>query len=303
MTKTINPESILARLKNLRRDHYPNIPPNAMLLLYAQQGFLARLDASDQAQYCVLKGAMSLFTRYGNAARPTQDLDLATRNLPNTPEQIHLLLQELCHVPFGDGLNFNAESIQLATINEQLDYPGVKAHLQATLGSSLVNLQVDFSFGNVITPGPIELVFPPLLIETGIPVAVYPLETVITEKFAALVEIAEATTRMKDLYDLHIILNQETFEASLMQQALERSFMARATPTERLPHILGEVFARDTTLAQRWKQYLTRNHFQAPGFTEVMEELQAFYAPLLLSGQTTGHWNPQQKCWQEATHQ
>lgn len=290
MTRTTNPDSILARLKNLWRERYPNIPPNAMLQLYAQQGFLARLDASRYGDNCVLKGAMSLFTRYGNAARPTQDLDLATRDFPNTPEQIFSLLAELCAVPFGDGLVFNPASIQVEPINEQLEYPGVKATVQAELGSSQVKLQIDFSFGNVITPAPVELTFPPLLIEEGVQVAVYPLETVITEKFAALVEIGEATTRMKDLYDLHVILGREEFGAELVSQALERSFAARGTPRARVADILGDDFAQDEVLKNRWKQYLSRNRFRAPSFPEVMSELQAFYGPLLLGSQRTGRW-------------
>ena len=71
MTRIINPAGILDRLKHLRRTRYPDVPANTMLLLYAQQGLLARLDASAFGELFVLKGALSLFARYGNAARPT----------------------------------------------------------------------------------------------------------------------------------------------------------------------------------------------------------------------------------------
>lgn len=294
MTRTINAESIRVRLQNLRRDHYPNIPPNTMLQLYAQQGFLARLDASPYAEKCVLKGAMSLFARYGNTARPTQDLDLAARDLPNTPEQIRTLLADVCSVPFGDGLTFEPDSIRVETINETFDYPGVKAFLRATLGPSRVDLQFDFSFGNVITPAPVELIFPPLLIDEGVRVAAYPLETVITEKFAALVEIGEVTTRMKDLYDLHVILGSEVFGAEVVREALNRSFAARSTPVDRVGDILGEEFAGDPGLTSRWNQYLRRNRFMAPAFGEVMRELRSFYGPLLLEQRASGTWDGKQ---------
>ncbi len=55
MTRTANSTAILDRLQHLRRTTYPNIPPNTMLLLYAQQGFLARLQASTYAGQFVLK--------------------------------------------------------------------------------------------------------------------------------------------------------------------------------------------------------------------------------------------------------
>ena len=86
MTKTTepNPASILARLRNLCRTDHPNLPANLMLLLYAQQGLLARLEISPHAEDFVLKGALSLFARFGNAARPTEEIDLAASRLPNT---------------------------------------------------------------------------------------------------------------------------------------------------------------------------------------------------------------------------
>ena len=290
MTRTINPAGLLDRLKHLQRTQYPNVPPNTMLLLYAQQGLLARLDASPYAGHFVLKGALSLFARYGDAARPTQDLDLASRGLPNTPQEIQKVLGDLCGVPFGDGLSFDPTSLRTTPINETLQYPGVTARLTVTLGPSRVNLQLDFSFGNVITPAPVQLTFPALLLDEAVRVAVYPLETVITEKFAALVEIGEATTRMKDLYDLQVILNRETFGAALVREAIERSFTARGTPVDQVPDVLGPGFAASVLLTPRWTQYLRRNNFTAPDLTEVMALIRTFYGPLLLGDRTSGHW-------------
>lgn len=297
MTRTINPASVLARLKNLQRDHYPNIPPNTMLQLYAQQGFLARLDASPYADRLVLKGAMSLFARYGRAARPTQDLDLATRRLPNTPSAVQTLLEDLCAVPFGDGLAFDPDSVRVRVINGALEYPGVKAFLQAALGPSRVELQFDFSFGNVISPAPVHMTFPRLLLDEAVRISVYPLETVITEKFAALVEIGETTTRMKDLYDLWIILGSEPFSAEAVNTALLGSFTARNTPLDRVADILGNNFAIDETLQSRWTRYLRQQQFSAAPFQEVMALLQAFYGPLLLGGRMEGHWECGQGKW------
>lgn len=287
MTRTINPAGLLDRLRHLQRTQYPNIPPNTMLLLYAQQGLLGRLDASSYAEHFVLKGALSLFARYGNAARPTQDIALATRGMPNTPGQIRTVLETLCATPFADGLGFDPTSIQTSPIIEAFYYPGVTARLRATLGSSQVTLQLDFSFGNVITPAPVHLDFPALFLDEAVSVAIYPLETVITEKFAALVEISEATTRMKDLY---VILGSEPFDAGTVRQALSASFQARGTPAAAVPDILATEFGEDATLGARWGQYLRRTGLQAPAFPDVMVLLRAFYTPLLLEDRSRGQW-------------
>ncbi|GAA4015629.1 hypothetical protein GCM10022631_29740 [Deinococcus rubellus] len=141
------------------------------------------------------------------------------------------------------------------------------------------------SFGNVITLAPVKLFFPPLLDER-VAVTVYPLETVITEKFAALVELGALTTRMQDLYDLQMILMTE----SLVAEALTRSFAARGTPQAQVPIILGADFTADLALTTRWQQYLRRTGLTAPTCGEVMALLGAFYGSLLLEGQRAGQW-------------
>ena len=269
-----------------------------MLLLYAQQGLLARLESSHYADQFVLKGALSLFVRYDNAARPTEDIDLAARGLANTVEVVTAVIAEICALPFEDGLNFDVNSISARVINEALEYPGVSLMLQASLGSSRTKVQLDVSFNNAITPEPVQLQFPPLLLQHAIGVKVYPLETVISEKFAALVEIGETTTRMKDIYDLLMILTTQVFEARVVIQALERSFEARGTPNAALAPTLSEEFAHSPELTKRWQQYLNRTRFTAPEYAEVMSLIRAFFSPLLLEDQRQGNWNPNQRIWQ-----
>lgn len=299
MTRTTdpNPVSLLARLRHLGRTQYPNLPANTMLLLYAQQGLLARLERHPDGSRFVLKGALSLFARYGNAARPTEDMDLAASGLPNTPAQIEQVIRALCLVSFDDGLLFDPESVRAVPINETLAYPGAAVRLRANLGRSRVDLQIDVSFGNIITPAPVPWTFPPLLLAQDVHVHLYPLETVITEKFAALLEIGTATTRMKDLYDLTQILSREPFEAGLMRRVLEGSFAARGTPGGAVAPTLGETFAESPEMNRRWVQYLNRTGFQAPPFAAVMALLQAFYGPLLLGGRREGHWQPNERLW------
>lgn len=180
-----------------------------------------------------------------------------------------------------------------------MNYPGVAVRLVALLGSSRANLQIDVSFGNAITPGPVTWTFPPLLVDRGVSVPIYPLETVVTEKFAALVEIGEATTRMKDLYDLHVILTREVLTAGETLLALRRSFAARRTPEAAVPRVLDEPFGRSEVLTPRWRQYLARTRFSAPPLDTVMALLRAFYRPLLLEGRSQGTWSPAEARWDD----
>ena len=177
-----------------------------------------------------------------------------------------------------------------AIINETLRYPGVALTLRASLGSSQISLPLDVSFGNVITPAAPRLAFPPLLLDQAVQVAVYPLETIVTEKFAAFAELGEATTRMKDFYDLQLILPRETFEADLMRQALHGSFAARGTPMNQVAWVLATGFDGDGLLAGRWALYLRRTGLSAPALDAVLRPLRRFYGPLLLQSGEPGTW-------------
>lgn len=110
-----------------------------------------------------------------------------------------------------------------------------------------------------------------------------------TERFATVIGIGEATTRMKDLYDLQVILTREALQAGETALALRRSFAARWTPEEALPRILNEAFGQSEVLTPHWRQYLARTRLPAPPFSAVMELLRAFYRPLLLEGRRQGN--------------
>jgi len=237
-----------------------------------------------------LKGALNLFARYGQIARATEDIDLAARGLPNTLEQAPGVFQQLYRVPFADGLQFDPGSVTGRTINETLRYSSVALTLRATLGSSQISLPNDKSSGNVITPAASRLDFPALLLDQAVRVAVYPLETIVTEKFAAFAELGEATTRMKDFYDLQLILPRGTFEADLMRRSFHGSFEARGTPLNQVAQVLSEGFGEDGLLAGRWKPYLRRTGLIAPPFDEVLRLLRRFYSPLLLQAGEPGTW-------------
>lgn len=179
---------------------------------------------------------------------------------------------EIVTQEFPDGLTFDPADITTKEMQIESDYQGVAAQVTATVGRARQTLPIDVSFGNVITPAPDTLTFPPLLVNEAVHVRVYPLETVIAEKLAALCELGLVTTRMKDIYDLWVILQRETLEPVTLKRAVNRSFQARGTPPA--TEVLSEAFATDPEMQQKWSQYLRRTGLEAPGqFLEVMAAL------------------------------
>jgi predicted nucleotidyltransferase component of viral defense system len=151
--------------------------------------------------------------------------------------------------------------------------------LVARYGTAFEKLTFDLSFGNVITPGPVRLEFPSLLGQSY-PLLAYPLETIVAEKSAAIVEIGLTNTRLKDFYDLYYIAQHESLQADVLRQACKRTFAARGTPPERLE--LFETLGSDARLATAWQNFLNRTGLSAPNyFAEVITEIQKLLEPVI----------------------
>lgn len=302
--------SIAARLRNagqalgLTPEQLRVMP---VQMVYAQQGFLGRLDQSPHAQRFVLKGGSSLFTRFRELGRPTRDLDLASIEGPAMPEEVESWIRDICTTPFGDGLVFPVERIRArSSAPESAAHPVVQVNLTALLGKSQIPLDLDVSFGNVIHPGLVLAQFPRFVIGQDVPVRIYPLEQVVTEKFAAMVELTVSNTRMKDFHDLWQIahfkdaLGAGGMQAEDMAEAMQMSFRVRRTPLANIPFVLDPAFTEDAALQRLWNTYRGRNPWvKLPDFPEVLRVIRLFAGHVATSLDTehTERWNPATLTW------
>ena len=276
-----NLKSLLAKLRNEARKR--GLPANLMLLFYFQERFLARVAVSPYRDRFILKGGLNLYGRYGNAARPTRDVDLAGQNLSNTLEAVSAAVKEVASLELDDGVVFNTGNLQGGEIIESATYTGIRIELIARFEDAFETLQLDLSFGNAITPGPVELRFPSLLGDTPHSLLGYPLETIIAEKLAASIEIGEGNTRLKDFYDLYWILTHETLNKGSLKQALERTFRNRGTPSDKRQR-LADLNRPETQLT--WNKFLQDNPVLAPAsFAEVLNTILRKLEPLLEEGE------------------
>lgn len=263
-----NRTSILARLRNKAKPL--GFPPDQMLLLYSLEGFLARLSVSRFSDQFVLKGGLSLYSRFGSLARPTRDIDLVMREIPDTPERMVEAVAEIAVIELGDGLEFDPSTITSRELNEVAE--GIGINLIAHFGESQQTVYMDISSGSAITPGPVELAFPTLLGSEPHRLLGYPLETIVAEKFAAAIEIGVGNTRLKDFYDLLYILREELEEETL-RLAIQRTFAARGTELSG-SLVKWSSLAESESAARLWSQFLQKNRLEAPrDFAEVVQEI------------------------------
>ena len=123
-----------------------------------------------------------------------------------------------------DGLRFDPASVRVDRIKEDEDYEGIRVTYVGYLEASHLPVQIDIGFGDAITSEPLQTFFPTLLENPATVLLAYPRETVVAEKFEALVKLGLANTRMKDFYDLNTLASLFPFAGPSLSEALRRTF-------------------------------------------------------------------------------
>ena len=265
-----------------------------ILTRYALERLLYRLSVSAARDRFVLKGAMLFAAWLDDPFRPTGDLDLLGFG-ETEAGQVAATFREICacDVP-DDGTTFDVEGLTATGIREGADYGGVRIRTSATVGGAKVPIQIDVGFGDVVTPNPVEIDYPTLLDGPAPHLRAYPAQTVVAEKFEALVSLGLANSRMKDFYDLWMISRTFGFTIGELKEAVRRTFERRRSdlPIE-MPSGLSDAFVNDKD--RQWRAFLARERLSAaPGdFAAVVETLRAFLlTPLTESEITTYAWAP-----------
>ena len=177
--------SVHARLQNHAR--VTQRPFHEMLQYFAMERFLYRLSRTPHRARFILKGALMLHVWSAPLARATKDLDLLGR-LDNSLENLERVIREACAAEVEpDGMVFDLASVKTERIKEDADYEGVRIRFLGLLGKARVAMQIDVGFGDVVTPSAEAIVYPTLLDFPAPEVAGYPRETVVAEKFQAMV--------------------------------------------------------------------------------------------------------------------
>jgi hypothetical protein len=253
-----------------------------VLEYYAMERFLYRLARSPHAGRLVLKGALMFRVWGAPASRPTRDIDLLAR-LENTVEAVVPVFREVCALAVEpDGMVFDPASVAGASIKDAADYAGVRVTFLGTLQNARVNMQVDIGFGDVVTPGPILTNYPTLLALPAPRLSGYPRETVVAEKFEAMVKLGLVNSRMKDFYDLWLLARRFDFDGPTLAEAVARTFAHRRTAIVPLPFALTPAFAADPSKRAQWKGFVRKARLDDPPveLAMVTGELGPFLVPV-----------------------
>ena len=292
--------SILARLLTLaktRGDDY-----SLLLNRFALERLLCRISRSPHADRFLLKGALLFALWYDEPHRPTRDADLLGFG-PDDADNLVATFRDIATMDLGDGIVFDPESVRADAIREDNAYGGTRIHLVARIGSARCALQIDVGFGDAVTPEAETVAFPTLLQDFQAPVLrVYPVYTVVAEKYQAMVMLGQANSRMKDFYDLAVIGSRTKLNGATLASAIAATFARRNTPlpTER-PLALTRQFSEDPAKVRQWQAFLNKNHINAGSLTDTVALLDLLLWPptevAATQSDVTATWMPKTKHW------
>ena len=269
--------SVRARLLNIAREQKQTF--NFVLNRYAIERLLYRLSQSKHADRFVLKGATLLMTWFDEPFRGTQDLDLLGYGDPD-PDAVLGLFREILAIYDQDGVNFDVAAARIDRIREQIEYGGLRIRTIAEIGGAKVPVSVDIGFGDATEPGAEDLDFPVMLEMSAPKLQGYARETVIAEKFQAMVTLGHANTRLKDYYDTWILSQSFTFEDGRLPQAIAATFDRRGTPIPAdLPDALTPEFAANDEKKQQWQSFIGDVAFDPGSLADVVESIASFLMP------------------------
>lgn len=247
---------------------------NLTLTYYGLERLLYRLSISAYAPNFLLKGALLFSLWYDLPHRPTRDADLLGFG-PDDIDSSIATFREICQIAVEDGIEFDPASVKGAVIRKEAGYGGVRVDLTAKLDGARIALQVDIGFGDAVTPAPEAISYPVLLGDLPAPqLRAYPKYTVVAEKFHAICLLGMANTRMKDYFDLWVLLGGNTLDQAELRRAIEATFNRRKMPTPTsLPVGLSDAFSADAVKQTQWRAFLKKNQLEAVALADVVTRL------------------------------
>ena len=276
-------KNIAASVKNrlLAAARQSGKPFQTCLTHYGLERFLFRLSQSPLKEKFILKGGLLLVGMGLPMARTTRDIDFLGL-VPSDIDAVGALIREIGNVALDDGLVYEFNDLNIETMAEDAEYPGIRLKFDAWLGKARIPMQIDVGFGDAVVPDAREMTFPTLLDMEPPVVRAYSIETIVAEKFEASLDLAELNSRMKDFYDIWMLSRAYPFHGPTLQDAVMATCQRRATPLTSRALIFSKEFAAGADKQTQWTTFLRKA--QLPGisddFPTIMEGIGEFLRPV-----------------------
>jgi len=272
--------SVHQRLLNKARES--GRPFNELFQYFSMERFIYRLSKTPHIQKFVLKGAL-MFTAWNiQATRTTKDIDFLGK-LENSVDTMISIMRDTCNQTVEpDGMSFDPDSVTCNPIIEDAIYEGIRVFVRGNLGKSRVVLQLDVGFGDVVFPSELDVKYPTILDFPAPTLKGYSQESMIAEKFQAMIKLGELNSRMKDFYDIWLLSKQFDFNGHVLAEAITKTFKIRRTKIPAQPSVFKKSFSEDQARETQWRAFLrkTVSASTSHSFYEVLTDIKSFLVPV-----------------------
>lgn len=265
--------AVLARLKNKANESGRTY--QLCLQLFCQEEFPRRLEKSKYVDNLVLKGGLFIYAITDFDSRVTMDVDFLLWKVPNTPEQLKTVLEEIITVPAGnDFVTYEIKGIAPIAVTKK--YAGIGASLVARIKNIRTPLNIDFSVGDMIVPKQEKRKIPTQLEDFTAPmINTYSLETTVAEKIDAILNLMEFSSRMKDYYDIYYLANKFDFDGALLAEAMKKTFANRnhSFTVEQFEQVMA--FDGDEAMRKKWKAFCRKTDIKTDDYSTVLKAIRS----------------------------
>lgn len=247
-------------IKNLARKH--SADSQILLRTYMTERFLERLSQSSYKNNFIIKGGMLITAMVGIQSRSTMDLDTTIKGFTLNQDELESIINQICLININDGVTFEIKSF--SEIMDEADYPGVRISMNCFYDNIRIPMKLDISTGDVIIPKEVAFKYQLMFEKREIALLAYNIETVLAEKLETIIARNITNTRMRDFYDIHVLLKSYTDQINY--KILKLAFNATSTKrgTKKLMINAEAVFdelANDADMIKLWKRYQDNNNY------------------------------------------
>ena len=204
-----------------------NVEAEVLWRNFMIERFLERVAVSSYKRNFILKGGMLIAAMVGISTRTTMDLDATIKGHTLSEREIIAIIKDILNAPFDDGVIFSYQNIE--EIREGAEYPGYRVSLSAVFDKTRQTVKIDITTGDIITPSEIEYSYKLMFEDRAIHLMAYNLETILAEKFEAIITRGIANTRMRDFYDIYILTATQSINIKTFNMALHKTVSKRNT--------------------------------------------------------------------------
>lgn len=272
----VNNSDFKEKIKNIENEY--NLTHYEVLQRFMFERILERISISKYKNNFILKGGLLLSAMFGIDNRTTKDMDTTITGIDVSKEKVMKILNEILSIDINDSVKFDL--INITDIRQEDEYGGNKYHIVGKFGNLKVNLEIDISTGDKVTPRQLKFKYPLTFEDRSILINSYNMETILSEKIETVLRRGRFNSRMKDFYDIYYFLKylKNDMDMNILKMAIKNTFDSRDSLSyyKDYKEIMNSIRYSELMIKQ-WKIYSNKyNYANNISFNDILDMLEKF---------------------------